>query len=226
VLAAAGAIVVAVGGYQLYDQHRKSVAAENGARYEDAVKLIEQVKTDDAQKALSQIISSGHAGYASLAQLQLAGIHMKANRPKDALAVFETLAANPAADSDIRTFAQLQAAALRLGEGDFTELQNRLKPIAEGSTPWQFQARELLGTAAYKAGKIEEARSALTPLIADPNAPREALERIQLILGAIASAEASKQAAAPAAPAAAAPQTPAKGEANPSESGTPATGGK
>jgi hypothetical protein len=226
VLGTAGAIVLAVGGYQLYDQHRKSVAAESGARYEDAVKLIEQVKTDDAQKALSQIISSGHAGYAALAQLQLAGIHLKANRPQDALAVFESLATSPAADADIRTFAQLQAAALRLGTADFTELQNRLKPIAEGSSPWQFQARELLGTAAYKAGKLDEARSTLTPLIADPNAPREALERIQLILGAIASAEAGKQAAAPATPAAPAPQTPAKGDTNPSAPGTPATGGK
>ena len=65
VLGVAGAIVVAVGGYQLYDQHKKSVAAESGARYEDAVKLIEQVKTDDAQKALLQIISSGHSGYAA-----------------------------------------------------------------------------------------------------------------------------------------------------------------
>lgn len=226
VVAIAAAIVLAVGGYQIYDQRKKSFAAENGARYDAAVTLVEQSKTDEAQKALTEIIASGHAGYASLAQLQLAGIHLKANRPKDALAVFEALATSPSADADIKTFALLQAAALRLGEADFTELQNRLKPVAEGSTAWRYQARELLGTAAFKAGKYDEARAQLTPLLADPETPRAALDRVQLILGAIASADAGKSAAAPATPAPAAPQTPATEQTKPSAAETPAPGGK
>lgn len=226
VLGIAAAIVVAVGGYQIVDQRKKSFAAENGARYDAAVTLLEQSKTDDAQKALTEIISSGHAGYASLAQLQLAGIHLKANRSQEALAIFEALATSPSADADIKSFALLQAAALRLGEADFTELQNRLKPVAEGSTAWRFQARELLGTAAFKAGKFDEARSQLSPLLADPETPRAALDRVQLILGAIASADAGKTASAPAAPAPAAPQTPAKEPTQPPAAGTPAAGGK
>jgi hypothetical protein len=223
VLGAAAALVLAVGGYQLYDQRKKSFAAENGARYEAAVTLLEQSKTDEAQKALSEVLASGHAGYASLAQLQLAGIHLKANRPQDALAVFEALATSPSADADIKTFALLQAAALRLGQADFTELQNRLKPVAEGSTAWRFQARELLGTAAFKAGKFDDARSQLTPLLADPETPRAALDRIQLILAAMASADAGKAAAGPAATA---PQTPAKEQTTTPPAETPAQGGK
>jgi hypothetical protein len=223
VLGAAAALVLAVGGYQIYEQRKKSFAAENGARYDAAVTLIEQSKTDDAQKALSEVLASGHAGYASLAQLQLAGIHLKANRPQDALAVFEALATSPSADADIKTFALLQAAALRLGEADFTELQNRLKPVAEGSTAWRFQARELLGTAAFKAGKFDDARSQLTPLLADPETPRAALDRIQLILAAMASADAGKAAAGPAATA---PQTPAKEQTTTPPAETPALGGK
>lgn len=226
VLGAAGAIVVAVGGYQIYDQRTKSFAAENGALYEEAVKLVEQSKADESQKALNDIIAGGHKGYASLAQLQLAGIHLKANRPKDALAVFEALATSPTADADIKTFALLQAATLRLGEADFTELQNRLKPVAEGNTPWRFQAQELLGTAAFKAGKLDDARSQLTPLLADPETPRAASDRIQLILGAIAAAQVGQQPAAPATPAPEAPQTPAKGDVTPSDAGPPAAGGK
>jgi hypothetical protein len=226
VLGAAAALVLAVGGYQVYDQRKKSFAAENGARYDAAVTLIEQSKTEEAQKALSEILASGHAGYSSLAQLQLAGIHLKANRPKDALAVFEALATSPSADADIKTFALLQAAALRLGDADFTELQNRLKPVAEGSTAWRFQAREILGTAAFKAGKFDDARSQLTPLLADSETPRAALDRVQLILAAMASADAGKSDAAAAAPAATAPQTPAKEQTTTPPAETPAQGGK
>lgn len=226
VLGAAAALVLAVGGYQVYDQRKMSFAAENGARYDAAVTLIEQSKTEEAQKALSEILASGHAGYSSLAQLQLAGIHLKANRPKDALAVFEALATSPSADADIKTFALLQAAALRLGDADFTELQNRLKPVAEGSTAWRFQAREILGTAAFKAGKFDDARSQLTPLLADSETPRAALDRVQLILAAMASADAGKSDAAAAAPAATAPQTPAKEQTTTPPAETPAQGGK
>lgn len=226
VLGAAAAVVLGVGGYQLYDQRKKSFAAENGARYEEALKLVEANKSDEAQKALSEMISGGHTGYASLAQLQLAGLHLKANRPQDALAVFESLATSPAADPDIKTFASLQAAALRLGEADFTELQNRLKPLAEGTSAWRFQARELLGTAAFKAGKYEEARNLLTPLFGEADVPRAALDRVQLILGSIAASEAGKPATATTAPAPAAPQTPAKEQKAPSEAAPPASGGK
>ena len=226
ILVAAGTIVAAVAGYQFYDQRQKTMNAESGARYEEAVTLVEQSKTDDAQKALSDIIAGGHKGYASLAQLQLAGVHLKANRTKDALAVFEALATSPTADADIKTFALLQAASLRLADADLTELQNRLKPLAEGTSPWRFQARELLGTAAFKAGKIDEARTWLTPLLTDPETPRAALERVELILGSIAASEAGKSAASPAAPAPAAPQTPAKGDAAPSDAGKPVPEGK
>ena len=226
VLLAAGALVLSVGGYQLWDQRKRSFAAESGARYEEAIKLAEASKTDEAQKALQAIIAGGHAGYASLAQLQLAGIHLKANRPQEAVAVFEALATSPTADTDIKSFAILQVAALRLGQADFTELQNRLKPLAEGSTAWRYQARELLGSAAFKAGKLDEARDQLTPLLSDPETPRAALERIQLILSAIAAKDAGKPAAAAQNPAPAAPQTPAKEQPIPSDAAAPATGGK
>jgi hypothetical protein len=156
-----------------------------------------------------------------LAQLQLAGLHVQADRPKDALAVFEALATSGGADADVKTFAALQAASLRLGEADFTEMQNRLKPLADGKTAWRPAAIELLGTAAYKAGKFEEARTILTPLLVEPQTPRATLDRVQLILGAIAAAETGKGAPAPAAP-----QTPAKETVSPPAAEKPAPGGK
>jgi len=226
VLGAAALLVALVGGHQIWQARQTRLAQESGAGYEAAVKLVEASKTDEAQAALGEIIASGHKGYASLAQLQLAGVHLKANRPKDALAAFEALATSPSADADIKTFAALQAASLRLGEADFTEMQNRLKPLAEGPTPWRFLARELLGTAAYKAGKIEEARSILLPLLADREAPRGAVDRVQLMLGAIASVEAQKPAPAPAAVAPEAPQTPAKETSAPAGADTPQPGGQ
>lgn len=207
IVGAAAFLVALVGGYKLWETRQQSLAETGGAQYEAAVKLVDANKSDEARKALDEIIAGGHKGYASLAQLHLAGLHLKAGRPKDAVAVFESLANSSNADSDMKTFAALQAASLRLGEADFTEMQNRLNALMGGTTAWRIPARELLGTAAYKAGKLEEARNLLQPLLADPQTPRGTLQRVQLVLGSIAAAEVHK--APPAAAPAPAPSAPA-----------------
>ena len=72
----------------------------------------------------------------------------------------------------LREFARLQAAGLRVGEADFTEIENRLTPLMADESPWRYSARELLGLAAFKAGKTTEARTILTPLFVDQATPQ------------------------------------------------------
>jgi hypothetical protein len=77
-------------------------------------------------------------------------------------------------------------------------------------SPWRYSARELLGLAAYRAGKNNEARTILTPLFVDQGAPQTITERAQIVMAEIAASEiASKAAAAPASGAAATPTPPA-----------------
>ncbi len=58
------------------------------------------------------------------------------------------------ADPILSAFARLQAAAIRLGEADFTEMENRLKPLTGDDNPWRFIAKEYLGLAALKAARL------------------------------------------------------------------------
>jgi hypothetical protein len=66
-------------------------------------------------------------------------------------------------------------------------------------SPWRFSARELLGLAAYKAGKTTEARTILTPLFVDQSAPQSITERAQIVMAEIAAGEIAKKAPASAA---------------------------
>ena len=104
----------------------------------------------------------------------------------------------------LREFARLQAAGLRVGEADFTEMENRLTPLMAEESPWRYSARELLGLAAFKAGKTTEARTILTPLFVDQATPQSITERAQIVMAEIAAGEIAKKAAsdtpAPAAP--------------------------
>ncbi len=217
ILGVAALIVVGVGGYTWLEGRRIAAAETAGADFAAAAQLSADSKNEDAQKAFEKIAASGPGGYAALAKLQLAGAQAKTGRTAEALATFEALAKEPGADDLLKSFAQLQAASLRLGEADFTEMQNRLNSLAGEGSPFKTTARELLGFAAFKGGKYEEARKHLEPLLIDPSASRAIQDRIKIVMAQISAAEAPAAPATPASqPAATAPAAaPAPVEAAP-----------
>ncbi len=198
------AVVAVVAGSQLWQARRVANANAAGAEYEAASALLTSGKTDEALKAFEAISAHGPRGYATLARLSEAGAYLKQDKRPEALAVFDALAADTSADPLLANFARMQAAALRLGEADFTEMENRLKPLMADQSPWRFTARELLGSAALKAGKLDEARAILTPILADPGLGQAAGERVHRLMARIATAELAGAPAAP--PAASAPK--------------------
>jgi hypothetical protein len=181
------------------------------------LKLDGDKKPDDAAKAFQAIADSGPKGYAALAKLHIAGDLAKAGKTDEALKAFEALAKDASSDELLKSYAQLQAAALRLGDADWTEIQNRLTPLAGDNGAFKISAREMLGIAAYKAGKLDEARKYLEPLLIDQGASRGIQERIKVVMAGIAGAEmaAKATAVAPADKPAAAPQTATEPKAEP-----------
>ena len=189
ILAAAALIVAVVWGYKFLENRRISAAEAAGADFEAAVRLADGSKTDEAIAAFEKIASNGPHGYASLAKLHIAGAQAKAGKPAEALKSYEGLASDGSADQLLKNFAQLQAASLRMGEADFTEMQNRLNSLAATTSPFKVTASELLGFAAFKAGNYEEARKHLEPLLIDPNATQAIQERIKIVMSTIAASE-------------------------------------
>ena len=126
-----------------------------GAQYEAALQLCRTGKADEAQELLrSHRRTAGQAGYAALAELTLAGSQLKAGKSEDALGDFRE--ARPGRRAPIRllaSFARLQAASLRLGDADFTEMQNRLNAFGRRKSPWRYNARELLGHGGAEGGQ-------------------------------------------------------------------------
>lgn len=206
VLGAIALLVVSVYGFQLYKSQQLAAAQAAGLEFEKAVKLQDDKKPDDARKAFEAIAATGPSGYATAARLHLAGEAAKAGKIAEALSAYESLANDPSADALTKSFAQLQAASLRLGDADFTEMQNRLTPLAADTSPWRASAAELLGLAAWKAGKFAEARRQLEPLLIDTSVPPSTVERVKVVMARIAQAEvASAPPASAAKPASATP---------------------
>lgn len=201
------AFLVAVGGYQFFHHRQVEAAYTAGADFLAAGNLSDQKKQDDADKAYAAIIADSPAGVASLAKLRLAGAEVKAGKTKEAIATFDSLATASGADNLLRSFAQLQASSLLMETADYSEIENRLKPLLGDDAPYDRSARELLGVAAYKAKKYDEARKHLEPLLTDPLAAQDIQDRVKILLADIASAEVGST-PAPAAQSEAKPATP------------------
>ncbi len=195
VIGAAALIVIVVFGYKYLERVRLQAAEVAGAEYAAAMLLKSDGKNEDAAKAFEKLVTEGPTGYRALAQLQLAGLLNEQGKKGEALATYEALAKDRSADALLSGFAALQAASLRLSDADWTEMENRLNDLAADDSPWRYNARELLGLAAFKAGKPDEARKIIEPLLADRKTPQGVIDRAQIVMGQIVATDLAKQAA-------------------------------
>jgi hypothetical protein len=189
IIAAAVLIIVGIGGFKYYE-HRRVIAAEaTGARFAVAIKEAAQSKSAEAQKSLQDLAATGPAGYATLARLRLAAADQAAGRKTAALGAYEAIGKERGIDPLLAGYARLQAAMLTVDDSSWTDMQNRLNDIAADGNPWRFSARELLGLAAYKAGKLDEARKEFQRLLGDRDTPLSMGERAQVMMALLTEAE-------------------------------------
>jgi hypothetical protein len=207
-IVAAVLIIAGIGGFKYYEHYRIQAAEAAGGRFTAAAREAGQdSKKAEAQKALEEVARSAPAGYSALARLRLAAAEREAGKTAQAAAAFESIAKESGLDPLLADYAQLQAAMLRLDSANWTEMQNRLTDLVAESNPWRFSARELLGLAAQKAGKTDEARTQFQRLLSDRNTPPSIGGRARIMLAMLTEAELAN--AAPAAASAPEPKAPA-----------------
>ena len=190
-LLAALLVVIGVGGVK-YNEYRRTQASEAaGDRFVFAIRDAAVKKTTEAQKAFEDMAATGPAGYATLARLRLATVERTAGNTAKAAAAYEAIAKDSTVDPLLADFAKLQGAMLRLDSASFTDIKNRLTPLASEKNAWRYSARELLGLAAYKAGRLGEARTTFQRLLTDRTTPPGITERARVMLAVVTEAEAS-----------------------------------
>jgi hypothetical protein len=191
-IAVAFLIIAGVGGYKYYQYRRATAAEAAGARFVAATRDLTQNKAAEGQSALEEIAKTAPAGYATLARLRLAASLRTAGKTAEAAAAYEAIGADSGVDPLLGDFAKLQAAMLRLDTASWTDMQNRLNDLAADTNPWRYSARELLGWAAHKAGRMDDARAEFSRLISDRNVPPGIAERARMMMAVLTQAELEK----------------------------------
>jgi hypothetical protein len=197
-LGGVAAIVLMVGGWQWYTAYQRDLAQKAGGQYQEAVTKLDGDKKPDGLAGLEQIARSGTPAYAALAKLRLAAEHKEAGKADEALKLYQSVSGDAATDQLLRSFASLQIASLKVDDGSWTDVQNRLNDLADESSPWRYTARELLGLAAFKHKRWSDAKQAYTTLLSDPGTPQDLRVRAQTALALITREDAESDAKKPA----------------------------
>jgi hypothetical protein len=177
-------IILGTAAWRVYENARIDAAEAAGIRYEAALRLLQDGKTDEALAAFGALSHDGPNGYAALARF--AGADLTAAKdPEAGIKAYETLAFEGNIPPAIQAVAQLRAAMLRVDRDDPKEFEQRFAPLAAASRAYRNSYRELLALAAFKRDDFEAAGRWLNEIVVDFEAPQAVRSRAQALLGLV-----------------------------------------
>lgn len=178
IVAVAVLVVAGVAGWR-YWEHAETQRSEAAAsRFDTALTLSRDGKTEDAEKDLTILAADAPSGYRLLARFRLAAETGKRDAADGAKA-FDALAADASVDGTMQDLARLRAAILRL-DGDATAAGRELERIGTPTNPWRHTAREMLGLAALKRGDSDAASRWFDQIAQDRDAPAGLRARLEV----------------------------------------------
>ena len=124
-----------------------------------------------AMAEFDRLAETGPEGYRSLARLRSAALHASQGDLPGALALWDRLAADTAADPLLRDLASLLWVQRQVDAGDPAAIEGRLQPLLAAGNPWRHLALESQAWLALRAGRADQARETLRKLAADAAAP-------------------------------------------------------
>ena len=179
---AAVILVLGTGIYQIYDHWQSSKAGRIGDTLLISFDLSDERNFDEALTKLDDVEKTGFGDYPFLAALRKGAIFMKQGDATKAVAEFDKVAGNKNAPEILRKVAKIRAAYILVDNGSFEDVEKRVKDLATDVDSTRIMARESLGLAAYKAGKMDDARYYFQKIVDEGMDGFKATERSRLML--------------------------------------------
>ena len=182
-------IVAGVAGWQVWrgrvDARLAGVAQAYMAAGQDAGSA--PAGASDAAKggaaaAFAAVAADAPEGYRTLALLREAGLKATGGDLPGALALWDQVSADTAADPLLRGLADLQWVQHQVDAGEPAAVEGRLAPLLAPGNPWRAMALESEAWLALRTGQDAKARGILKGLQADAAAPNGVRSRANGLL--------------------------------------------
>lgn len=188
IIGAALLIIAAVGGWRAYQYLEAKKAAEFGDAFNKAIELADDGKHAEAEAAFDDIAAKAPSGYRTLARFRAAG-EATSSDPKEAVKIFDSIAADGSVGSDMQALARLRAAGLLVDTATYAEMKQRLEADTAAGATFRHSARELLALSAWRVNDATEARKWLDMISLDGDTPpglRSRAQALQALLPPVA----------------------------------------
>jgi hypothetical protein len=185
IVAACVLVVVGVGAWRGYGYWQAKKAGETGLAFEQAVKLAEVGKHQEAEAAFAKIATDGTAGYRVIARLREASELAQTDK-KAAVSAYDALAADKSAGQVIQDLASVRAGLLLVDDTPYSQLQQRLESLTSAGRSYRHGARELLAFSAWKSGDMATAKKWTDMMMTDPETPSGTRSRAEVLSELIA----------------------------------------
>jgi hypothetical protein len=185
-IAACIVIVIGVGAWRGYEWWQAKQAAQSGAAFEQAVKLAESGKHQEAAAAFTKLSADATPGYRVLARLREAAELATTDR-KTAVAAYDAIATDNRAGQVVRDLAAVRAGYLLVDTAPYSEILQRLEPATAADRAFRHSAREILALSAWKTGDMSAARRWTEMIMGDPQTPPGPRSRAEMLSELIAA---------------------------------------
>jgi hypothetical protein len=179
-------VVIGVGAWRGYEWWQAKQAAQSGAIFEQAVRLAESGKHQEAASAFAKLSADGTSGYRVLARLREAAELAPTDR-KAAIVAYDALATDNSVGQVVQDLAAVRAAFLLVDTAPYPEILKRLEPAAAADRAFRHSAREILALSAWKAGDMSAARRWTETIMGDPQTPPGSRSRAEMLSELIAA---------------------------------------
>lgn len=181
VIALAVAVVLGTAGYVAYDYWSANRAARSGDAFSQALDLANQGEKDKALAAFEQIEKDGHGAYPVLARMRAATVLADKGDFDGAVKSFDAVAADGSVPDSVRDIARLRAGYILVDHGSYDDVAKRVEPLTGDENAMRNSAREALGLAAWKAGKMDDAMNLFQKIVDDQATPQSLRQRAQMM---------------------------------------------
>jgi len=181
-IAAAVILVIGTAGWRGYEYWQSREAAKSGDVFLTALNQIEAGNLEAAEQTLAQLEQEGHGSYPVLAQLRAATLLSEAGDTAAAISAFSSIGKDRSVPEAIRDAAKLRAGWLLVDTGTYEQVSAEVEELSSDGNPFRFSAREILGLSAYRLKDYARAQQWFEAISNDPEAPRNVLNRAQIML--------------------------------------------
>ncbi len=182
-------VLAGVGGYQgwrWYEARREAAAATAFMAAHRAAEA-EGAELPAMATRFEAVAADSPDGYRVIALLRAAALKAEVGDRDGALALYDRVANDTAADPIYRDLASLMWVLRSMDTAEPAVLTARLAPLLRPGAPFSASARELSALAALKGGQRDEARRALEALAGDTAAPQTIRDRAGRVAAELAS---------------------------------------